>query len=183
MSNDRIVLSDDKMMSFINEYENIIYKIAYMHLKDKNQTEDVFQEVFLKAFCKYRNFDDKNKEKAWLLRITKNVCIDYKRAAWFRYVNLNLDFDDLEEKGVHLSSNEQVETNYIIKEEKNFIYKKVMSLPRKFKEIILLYYYNELDTPQISRLIGTSESNVRNRLCRARKKLEKELVRSGMIYG
>lgn len=188
MIDEKIILSNDAILEILHKYGDIVIKTAYMFLKDRLLADDVYQEVFLKVICKYPGFDDPIQEKAWVIKITTNMCKDYVKTAWFRHVSLKdnpKEVIDSKSQSINLDSSQfkmQPEVACIANEDSSYIYKVVSDLPFKYKEIIILYYYHEFNTPQISKLLGKAESNIRNRLWRARKIIEKSLSKSGFVY-
>ena len=66
------------------EYENAVnVRLAYTYLKNFAEAEDAAQEVFLRLFKEDISFDSAEAEKAWLIRVTANYCINRRRLAWF----------------------------------------------------------------------------------------------------
>lgn len=159
---------------WVDLYGNGILRLAYMYVKDRDRADDIFQEVFLRAYKNYHRFNRDSSEKTWLMTITINVCRDFLKSSWSKKVTF-------------VDSYEEHETSYDIEDtiiqsvENEKLYNEVLKLPPKYKESILLYYYQELDTPEISKVLGIPESTIRSRLFRARdmlkNNLDKETVR------
>ena len=79
--------SIEELYSF---YADMLYRLAYSHVLNKEDAEDIIAEVFLKVVKKKQNFNDQNHEKAWLIRVTINTCHDFIRRKKLR-VFIQLD--------------------------------------------------------------------------------------------
>lgn len=155
---------DEKIEQLMSNYGNDILRIAYLYLKDSYLAEDVFQEVFIKVYKNFNKLKKSSSEKNWLMTITINTCRDILRIAWFKRVIKSKDIYDSSFADVCESVDDKV-INKIQHEE---LLKQVMNLPRKYKEPIILYYYEELSTVDISKVLKIPEGTVRSRLFRAR---------------
>ena len=157
----------------MDTYGNYIARMCYILLKDRNLAEDATQEVFIRAYNNLESFRGEATEKTWLTSIAMNICKNYVRTSWFRRVQIGI---------------EKIEGTCLVEEEltasieKSDLLKQVMHLSKKYREVILLHYYQELKISQIAQILGISESSVKMRLSRAKGKLKQELE-EGYIYG
>lgn len=158
---------DKEIERMIDTYGQDVLRIAYMYLKDRHRAEDAFQDVFLKIYQKYDSFKGQSSEKTWIIQITINHCKDYLRSSWIKKVLL-LD-RDLEE------TVPGIENEIIRLEENNCLFSQILSLPPVFKDVIILYYYQEFTTVEISKMLNMAEGTVRSRLHRARELLKKNI--------
>lgn len=144
------------------QYADDVLRMAYFYLADKQKAEDVCQDVFVKLYTRGETIEE-GKEKAWLLRVTVNCCRDLWRSAWLKRVVLgapSLEIMPAQEDGV-----EQ-------REEKAELMRAVHKLPAVFREVILLYYYQDMGIAEIAQMLKLPEGTISSRLSRARKKLE-----------
>lgn len=155
---------DEKIEQLMNDYGNDVLKIAYLYLKDKYLAEDVFQEVFVKVYKNYDKFKNNSSEKTWIMSITINTCRDMLRISWLKKVNMLKDTGDDSLKDTYENVDEEVERKMQYEE----LLKEVMNLPLKYREPVILYYYEELSTIDISTTLKIPEGTVRSRLFRAR---------------
>lgn len=137
-------------------------------MKDWQLAEDVSQEVFYKAMKNYANFNHRSSEKTWLIRITINTCKDLLKTGWLKRVQTSVVDDGL--MG-------QIEPPFdIIRWERDCaIDDCLQKLSDQDREVILLFYYDELTYEEISAVLGIPMGTVRSRLSRARLKLKKIL--------
>lgn len=152
-------------------YGNDVLRIAYMYLKDKHLAEDVYQEVFIKVYKNFNKFRKDSSEKTWIMSITMNACKDMLRISWFKKVSI---FKDVEED-LLLKPCENVDDSIINKVQNEELLKAVMNLPSKYKEPLILFYYEELSTVDISRILKIPEGTARSRLYRAREMLRSNI--------
>ncbi|AKA69859.1 MULTISPECIES: sigma-70 family RNA polymerase sigma factor [Clostridium] len=161
---------DKELERLMNDYGDDVLRIAYMYLKDKYLAEDVFQEVFIKVYKNFYKFEKRSSEKTWIMTITMNACKDILRNSWFKRV---FAFDYTDNPSIadnYVDANIDNEVINSIQYEK--LLNEVMNLPHKYKEPILLYYYEELSTTDISKILNVPEATIRSRLFRARKMLK-----------
>lgn len=161
---DRRVLSEDILERLINTYGDAVLRMCYLYLKDYHMAEDAVQETFIKAMRSYDSFQNKSSEKTWLTRIAINCCKNIMRTRWFRLPALDIAKQ-------HLESENQIEV-FI---EKNNMSNAIMSLNIKDRQLIVLYYYQELSVKEIANVTGKRENTISQQLRRAREKLKKIL--------
>lgn len=149
-------------------YGNDVLRTAYMVLHDRHKAEDAFQEVFIKAYNNYGGFRRESSEKTWLITITMNVCRDMLRSAWLRRTYVT----DRVNEGKKVSG---FEDRLVRKEENSLLFKEVVSLPAVFREVVILYYYQNYGTKEIGKILKIAEGTVRSRLYRAREILKAKL--------
>ena len=137
--------------------------MCFLYLKDHAMAEDAVQETFLRAFRHQDDFQGKSSVKTWITRIAINVCKDMLTDPWARHRS-GEDFPDEATPEPSFSS----EDRYVISG-------KIANLPPKYKEVILLHYYQELKLSEIAEILGESESTIKTRLKRARDMLRSEL--------
>lgn len=145
----------------IEKYKNTVYAIALTHTKNRFDADDVFQEVFLAYFKKERTYRDEEHRKAWFIRCTLNLSKkNYNSSIWRRATSLleaedAFAFDD---------------------EKENELFSALRALPEKLRSPVYLFYFEDMKTKDIARLLRVSDATVRMRLSRAREKLKNILV-------
>lgn len=149
-------------LDVIHKYSDMVYRMAYSMLKHRQDAEDIHQEVFLKYLKKNPSFESAEHEKAWFLRVTVNLCKNNWKTAWRQKV-VGLTEEDLAAAA---------------EEEQDELVEVVKRLPKKYRAVIHLFYYEELSVGEISGILGVKQSTVRTQLTRARERL-KELLKEG----
>lgn len=143
--------------NMIEKYSNMVYRLAMARTRNKEDAEDVFQEVFLKLSKKLPNFESETHEKAWLIRVTVNLTKNLFRSAHFKKIvplEEELKFEDKEMSNVYFQ---------------------VLSLPNKYRTIIHLFYYEGFSIKEIATILNTNENTIKTRLSRAREQLKSKL--------
>lgn len=143
----------------IDEYADMVRRISFMYLKNQADTEDIFQNVFLKYLLYPEPFAGAEHEKAWLIRISINACKDLLKSAFRRSVPL----DAIAERGVRMSEGQSEMTTA------------VLGLPKKYKEVIYLFYYERYTAVEIAEMTEKPVNTVYSLLGRARDILKKTL--------
>lgn len=139
-------------------YSTMVFRICMMYLGNREDAEEAMQEAFLRLVYKSPVFESQEHEKAWLLRVSVNVCKDMLRSLWRKKV-INL---------------EEIEIYYDNPSELN-IMEEILKLPAKYKDVIYLHYYEDYAVKQISEILKVTESAVKMRLKRGRNILKMEL--------
>ena len=144
----------------IELYSDMIRRICLLHLKNHADTEDVFQEVFLKYVLRGAVFESVEHERAWLIRVTVNACKDLLKSL-FRRKTVSLEV--LSEEAASISS------------EQHATLEAVLALPEKYKDVIYLHYYEGYNAREIGRILKKKENTVYSLLSRGRDLLRQEL--------
>lgn len=138
------------------QFTDTVYRIALHNTSNSSDAEDVVQEVFIKLLESNKAFRDGEHLKAWLIRVTVNLCRDkFKKTSR----------ETLVENDVFQSS----------AEEKTDIIEAIMSLPKNYRNTIYLHYYEGYTTKEIGKILDTKENTVLSWLSRGREALRKEL--------
>ena len=156
-------LRNQAIEKLIQQYQTPLLRLCYIQLQDRTLAEDAVQETFLKAYKGFAQFRGESSEKTWLTRIAVNVCRDYHRGSWFRHTDRSITPDMLQ-IGTEQPDTEDMDLSMA-----------VMKLPRKMREAILLYYYQDMGTEEIAKVLGLTQSTVSYRLQKSREKLRKLL--------
>ncbi|MFG6322114.1 MAG: sigma-70 family RNA polymerase sigma factor [Lachnospiraceae bacterium] len=152
--------STEDVNRVMDAYADMVRRICFVHLKNRHDTEDVFQNVYMKYLLYEGTFESMEHEKAWFARVTINACTDWLRALSRRkWVSL----DALAEESTELDnpSKEVLET--------------VLKLPEKYRDVIYLFYYEGYTSVEIARILGKKENTVYTWLSRAKDILRERL--------
>lgn len=152
--------SEEEANRAVDLYGDTVRRICMIHLKNKADTEDIFQNVFLKYVLRTAPFDSPEHEKAWIIRVTANACKDLLRS-FFRSRTVSLDV--------------LIETPREMPEDHSDILEAVLALPEKYKDPIYLHYYEEYTAEEIGRILGKNTNTVYTLLTRARQMLKTRL--------
>lgn len=138
----------------IEKYADMIKRICLCHLKNAVDTEDVFQNVFLKYLLYEGTFENEEHEKAWFIRVTMNACKDHLKLL-FRHSSVPLD-TFLQREAAH------------VEPENRDVLREVLLLPPKYKDVIYLHYFEGYSAREIGEILGKRENTIYSLLSRGR---------------
>lgn len=154
----------------VKKYSKRIYGYIFKSVRDKYTTEELTQEVFLKAYRSLDKFDLKKSFSVWLFTIARNTTIDYFKKTCHQYTNvLNEEVDYNRLNNTSLNPMNIVEEKEKLKE----IDRIINALPHKYRELIVLKYFEELNYREISKRLNIPINKVKWRLYEARKQMNK----------
>jgi len=158
---------DIHLKDAIDEYGEYLLRLAYTYVKDWPSAEDIVQEVYISYYKNLSKFEYKASLKTYLYRITVNKCHDSLRR------QKNKVFPGLFTS--LLISKYTPESVTIKNEDSNELIKEVLALPVKYREVVLLFYYQELTLLEISIVLRCSQNTIKTRLYRAKNLLKSNL--------
>lgn len=134
----------------VRRYADMVYRLAFARVGNRYDAEEIFQEVFLRYMKKLPAFHDEEHQKAWLLRVTVNCSKKLLNSPWYRRT---------QPIGEELAVENPEELS---------LYRELQKLPPKYRQVIHLFYYEDLPVDTIARLLHARNSTVRTQLTRAR---------------
>lgn len=149
---------DTRIENIINLYGDLLYRTGIMILGNPQDVQDVLQEVMLKVLQKMPEFHDSEHEKAWLLRVTINLCKDMLR---FRFRHQYIQIDELEIEAVDTDDRQLLQ--------------EILQLPPRWRIVLLLHYVEGYSLKEIADILSVSENAVKKRMQRAKAGLKKKL--------
>ncbi len=152
-------MNNEELLKLYDQYSEHVFRLACSFLGSPVDAEDVVQDVFLKVYEKQCHIH-KEKEKSFLLKVTANCCRDYLRQVSRRHI---VAFDDVENELYYES----------LSSEESELLQAIMSLPRKYRIVIHLHYYEGYTFKEIAHILHLSPSAVSMRIHRGREELKK----------
>lgn len=149
----------------IDENQTVLLRMCYLYLHDVQLAEDAVQETFIKAYRALDSFRGEASARTWLTRIAMRTCMDMQRGFWFRRVERRVTPEMLPDRAQEVEDGESALTLA------------VMNLPKKEREVTLLYYYQDMTVNEIAETLGVTQPTVSYRLRCAKEKLRTELER------
>lgn len=168
---DLIVHDKEKLIDqLMDEYGQSLLHLTYSYVGKREIAEDLTQEIFVKCYQKLEQYQKKSTLKSWIWRIAINHCKDYLRSWHHKHIVFS------EEKVRDTPSLEtEVEDQVIQRYEDEELVRTVWSLPNPYREVIYLYYFEELTIKEISYLTGVNQNTIKTRLKRAKEILKESL--------
>ncbi|MGD6802790.1 sigma-70 family RNA polymerase sigma factor [Rossellomorea vietnamensis] len=168
---------DSLLEQIMKEYGDELVRLAYSYVKDVDIAKDITQNAFVKCYQKLDSFRGDSKMKTWLYRITINECKDHLKSWNHKKVRV-MDYIQENTKSMLPSAESSV-----FKEAKNQEIKNiVLSLPKKYREVLYLYYYDSLNIEEVAEVTDLGVNTVKTRLRRAKQRLKIKLEEAE-LYG
>ncbi len=156
--------SEEETRRAVERYADLVRRVCLCHLKNREDTEDVSQTVFLKYLLSDQAFESEEHEKAWFLRVTMNACKDQLKSL-FRHRTVPLDALR-EEPALEGRDREVLEA--------------VLALPEKYKDPIYLHYFEGYSALEIGGILQIKENTVYSLLSGGRGLLRNSLGGDGL---
>ena len=153
------VTDEEEMVRLIDQHANMLLGMCTLILNDRDMAQDIVQETFLRAWQK--RGVQRESEKGWLIRVAVNLCHDYHRSRWWKHIEHRISADELE---IAIPTSGYSD-----------ILEMVHQLPFKEKEVIILFFWNNMSADEIALATGTSRASVYRRLEKAKNHLKLEL--------
>lgn len=155
-----VLRSEEDLNRVMETYADLVKRICIVHVKNQHDTEDVFQNVYLKYLLYEGTFESAEHEKAWFIRVTINACTDwlrcFSRRKW-------VPLESISEEGAWMDESSKELLEFVLR------------LPEKYRNVIYLYYYEGYSAVEIAKIIGKRENTIYTWLSRARELLKEKL--------
>jgi len=155
--------------AIVGRYQSLVCAITYSGTGNLAQSQDLAQEVFVKAWKDLGQLRDLSKFRAWLSTITRNLVRKSIRKKQGDVIEAAVPWEDV--KPVESIEQGPVEAA-ISKEEEAMIWETLKSIPPQFREPLVLYYRQQQSLSEVAACLGLSEDAVKQRLSRGRKLLK-----------
>lgn len=162
--------SEEIINEAMKEYGQEILQLVYSYVKNRAAAEDLTQEIFIKCYKSLHTYQQKSTFRTWLWRIAINHSKDYLKSWHYKNILLAKDEPFLQE-----DSKFTLEESIIQKDEDAELAEAVMELPIIYREVIYLYYFQELPIREIAATLAKNENTVKTRLKRAKELLKESL--------
>ncbi len=146
----------------MNLYGNDILRMCILYVKDYHLAEDITQETFIKVYQKLDTFKNQSNIKTWITRIAINNCKNAINKA-------NRETTSIEDLMIIYTE------NFSKSDTKQMLSDEVSKLPKKYFEVIMLFYYQELSIKEIAYILKIPQATVKTRLKRAKERLKSKL--------
>lgn len=171
---DAIINGDTKVFAIlVDRYKHMVFTLAMKILRNREEAEEVSQDVFLKVYQQLRTFKGDSKFSTWIYRIAYNRSLDYLKKQG-RSLNVSTIDPSIEYK---FEPYDHMLDELDARQRKTTIKAAISELPENDAVIITLHYFEELSLNEIAAVMGLEANTVKVRLFRSRKRLA-ELLKS-----
>ncbi|MBS8265622.1 RNA polymerase factor sigma C [Mesobacillus boroniphilus] len=166
------------IVELMEQYGTDVLHLAYSYVRNRQTAEDLAQEIFLKCYQKFDTFQGEAQIQTWLYRVASNHCKDYLKSWHHRKVFVSGYISSML-GGQQAGPEKQLIQNAENKE----LVEAMFKLPVKYREIIYLFYYQEMPQKEIAEVCGLNINTVKSRLTRAKQLLKEILQERGVDLG
>lgn len=156
MDNKKVIIEQ-----LVRKYSNMLLQIAYHNTVDKEEAKDIVQDVFVKFMESNRDYNDENHIRAWLIRVTINLCNNYNKSAWKRKRSL-YELND-----------------FSFEDEDRLLIQDLYKLAPKYRNVLYLHYYMGYTINEIAQIMKKNQGTISSWLRRGRSKMKQELEGGG----
>jgi RNA polymerase sigma-70 factor (ECF subfamily) len=167
----------DSFEDVLRLYSDMVYRLAFSRVKNSHDAGDITQDVFLKYIRAEKTYNDEEHRKAWLLKTTVNTSKTLVLSSW----NRRRSSEEFSDDGLGVA-NSYEDKNLKNMETKSVVLSAVMKLPKKYRTVIHLFYYEDMPLIGISETTGLSLNTVKSQLHRARALLKDDLAKEGVEF-
>ncbi|MCG9128726.1 RNA polymerase sigma factor [Candidatus Poribacteria bacterium] len=165
---------DSAFKILVERYQDSIHTLAWRKIQDYHYAEEIMQDTFLKAYNKLPSLKNHTQFAGWIHVIADRLCTDWVRKYKPEIQSLDVtDNDEIELSSFkhHMTEQREIERNEYCQKLVNKLLEK---LPEKERNVLILYYLDDMSTKEISETIGVSVNTITSRLQRARKRLQSD---------
>lgn len=155
------MLTEIELEKALKAHRSTVYRLAASYLGSTSDCEDIVQEAFIRLYMRYKPFSDDSQTRAWLIRVTANLCKNHLRSR--------------RSKTTEGLPDDTADTNGLTAQERYELKCALNSLKPDNRAVICLYYYEGLSVQEISKALKISVTAVTTRLQRGREALRKFL--------
>jgi RNA polymerase sigma-70 factor (ECF subfamily) len=157
------------------ESSTLAFRVAYGVLHHRQDAEDVAQEAFVKAHRNFRQLRDRDRFRAWLVRLTWRLAIDRQRSDRRREARERLGTPKRAEDPAREGGSPAIEDEMVANERAAQLWRAIDALPDKLRVVVVLAGIQEHDLREVARLLDLPEGTVKSRMFLARQQLKERL--------
>jgi RNA polymerase sigma-70 factor (ECF subfamily) len=161
----------------VDRYQSKVYSIIYGILRNRNDAEDIAQQVFAKVYFSIGNFDFRSSLLTWIYKITVNECYDYLRKKKVRKLVYESDFGDEESSGMERSEADTAMPADERLAKRDLVIKLLSKISSEDRQLMLLKEVEGHSVEELAQMMGMNENTIKVKLFRARQKLLKAAQR------
>jgi len=163
---------EDAYRQLIEEYGNRLLRTCYLILGDREEAEDVVQETFVRVFRKIEEFRGESGLYTWIYTIALNLSRDRLRK--------RMNFSIFENEQIY-NINSEIHIEEVI--DRDLLKRELDEISPIYREVLVLFYFEELSIKEISQLLDEKEGTVKSKLSRGRNILKESLLKGGWSDG
>jgi RNA polymerase sigma-70 factor (ECF subfamily) len=159
--------------ALVRRYQNYVYRLCYLIMRNEQDAEDMTQETFIRAFRALPRYEIREgiSFEAWLYRIAVNRCRSRMRRKWYQVLPWPTP-------GPQITANSDEQPDHLVQqgEQRSEMLEAIDHLGHKHRLVVILRYYAGFSNEEIARVLDIPSGTVRSRLHTARQRLKRLLV-------
>ncbi len=167
----------------VDRYQAKVFSIIYGILRNRNDAEDIAQQVFAKVYFSVKNFDFRSSLLTWVYKITVNECYDYLRKKRVRKLVYESDFSQ-EDADRMAAAEPAIDGNVLADErlaQQDLVTKLLSKVSEEDRSLILMKEVEGHSVEELAQMTGMNENTIKVKLFRTRQKLLKAAQRLGKL--
>ncbi len=148
---------------YVNTFSRVVFRTAICYVRNKADADDIMQDVFLKLYTSSTYFENDSHAKAWLIKVTANMCRNLLKSPWKRLIQ------PIETAG-NMTSEDKKNSGLI---------DIIMKMKSKNRIVLYMHYFEGYSTREIAEILDIKENAVTSQLYRGRKQLKDLLLKEG----
>ena len=148
---------------YVSTFSGAVFRTAMCYTKNKADADDIMQEVFLKLYTADTYFENDKHAKAWLIKVTANMCRNMLKNPWKKLI-----------QPIEAAENMPAESK-----RKSGLVDIIMKMKSKNRIVLYMHYFEGYTTREIAEILGIKENAVTSQLYRGRKQLKDLLLKEG----
>jgi RNA polymerase sigma-70 factor (ECF subfamily) len=176
------IAGDENALSIlINRHQSKIYGFIYSKLSDRDISDDIFQDTFIKVIktLKSNSYNEEGKFLPWVMRISHNLIIDHFRRT--KKMPMNRETEEFSIFSIMSDNVPNIESKLITAQVENDLRKLIEELPSEQKEVLMMRMYQDLSFKEISEMTGVSINTALGRMRYAIMNLRKVIDKHQII--
>ncbi|MFZ0456479.1 MAG: sigma-70 family RNA polymerase sigma factor [Ignavibacteriaceae bacterium] len=172
--------NEPSLKNLFDDYSRMVFNVAFRMLQNREDAEDVTQDVFLKVYKSLKHFRGESQISTWIYRITVNLSLNFQRKRKYRqWLSLDFNSSDNDDREIDIPDSKEENPNGIMerKETEQIVQAAINSLSEQQRVALLLHRYEGLSYEEIAKIMDTSVASVESRLHRAKISLTNKLLK------
>ena len=173
--------NQERYAEIVERYEKKLFIYLYRLVGNKEEAQDLLQDVFIKAYRNLNSYDVSRKFSSWIYRIAHNEAVNHiKRKSLKKFISwetITSSKDKLESSSIEEGADKTWERKEVSRE----VNKAIDKLPFKYRQVLILRYYSDQSYEEIGEILGKPVNTVGTLINRAKKKLHETLKQNSTV--
>jgi len=172
--------NQERFGEIIDRYQGKLFAYLYRLIGNREESQDLLQDVFIKAYRNLNSYDTERKFSSWIYRIAHNEAVNHiKRKSLKRFISWESITSTKDKLEASSSIEDGADKAWLRKEQGQEVEKAIRQIPFKYRQVLVLRYYSDKSYEEISEILGKPVNTVGTLINRAKRKLAEEMRETG----